>query len=369
MVKRFVIFSLLFVVFILSACGSQGEETSSENSSSESDEISEGSESASSEEKVTLSYSSHYPPTHSLSEGADQFFIDRVAELSNGSIEIEYYPAEQLSKASDQLNGLQQGSYDLATVGIPYVAGQTPLSMVTSLPSTASTAEEATEIANKIIDNELIKEEISSWGVTGLAFFTTATYEVATKDKPITSLEDFDGLKLKAPGGFLTDIGKPLGVTGVSIAGPESYEAVQRGTVDGVYFSYTSTKSYNLHEIIKYKTLGANFSTFSHFIGMNNKSLEKLSDSQIEAIQQAAQEAAVNAAQASDQDVVKTVEEYKEMGIEIYELTAEQKVEWAEAISPVYDEYINSLESFDKTAEAEELLEIFLQAAEEVAGQ
>ena len=75
-------------------------------------------------------------------------------------------------------------------------------------------------------------------GIRILAIHTTDASIIHTRDKPMRTLDDFKGMKLRVPGRFVGEAAKALGATPVGIPLPGVYEALARGQVDGMFINW-----------------------------------------------------------------------------------------------------------------------------------
>jgi TRAP-type C4-dicarboxylate transport system substrate-binding protein len=91
---------------------------------------------ATAQAKITLRVADHYSPEHLTAKYTIKFFMDRVKTLTNGQVDFQYYPAEQLGKAKDMLSLTQRGVIDIGLVAPAYVSEKMPLSAVAELPGT-----------------------------------------------------------------------------------------------------------------------------------------------------------------------------------------------------------------------------------------
>lgn len=89
---------------------------------------------------IKLRLADVYPVGHNVSEGTAKFFMEEVRKRSNGRIDFEYYPAEQLGKGKDMLQLTQTGVTDIGLVVPSYISDKMPLSAVAELPGGYSTS-------------------------------------------------------------------------------------------------------------------------------------------------------------------------------------------------------------------------------------
>lgn len=294
--------------------------------------------------EIKLKFAGPYPAGHPSDIMAKQY-IAEIEKLTNNKVKISYFPSEQLGKAKDMLSVCGKGIADFCQVHITYFAGQLPYSNIVVLPYW-TTATEGSAIYQSMLENSPeLQEEFGKYGVRALEGHTTPSYDVATIDKPVRSLEDLKGLKLKTAGGLYDNIAKRYGIVPVSIPAAETYESVQRGLVHGVVFNYPSIRSYHLNDLVKYITNGMRSGGYPGTTVISEKTWRKLPKDVQDAIMEASRTVAASEGKRWD-DLHKVVrEEFRAQGIEIYDLTPEQRVEWAKALDGLDEEYIAEMES------------------------
>jgi TRAP-type C4-dicarboxylate transport system substrate-binding protein len=71
--------------------------------------------------------------------------------------------------------------------------------------------------------------------------------------KPIKTLADLKGMKIRAQGPVETDFTRAIGATPVTTDWPEVYPALQQGVIDGYWVTHSATFNAKLHEVAKYE--------------------------------------------------------------------------------------------------------------------
>ncbi|MDD2737226.1 MAG: TRAP transporter substrate-binding protein DctP [Desulfuromonadaceae bacterium] len=284
------------------------------------------------QEVITLKLADSVPVTHLNATVVAKTFIDRVTQLTNGRVKIQYFPAEQLGKQKDLLNLNSQGVADIALLPPSYLAGQLPLNTVMILPS-FSTASEGTAIYSRLLASGVLANEFKRYGLKPLFVHTTPPYDVVTKSKQIKSPADLKGMKFHTSGGLYNEIAKQYGIVSVTMPGPEMYEATQRGVVEGLLLSYPAVKSYKLFEIVKYLTYGANFGCYPVVYTINEQKWQTLPEDIKKAINQASVETSKIAGEAWDKEEERLLREFKQKGIVVYELSSQEKANWRKSSS------------------------------------
>ncbi|MGI6684464.1 MAG: TRAP transporter substrate-binding protein DctP [Bacillota bacterium] len=242
----FVIAIVTVVMLTLTGCGSkQGDNSEG------------GDANAGGETKIVLKLADHLQPEHPYMKYGSVAFMERVKEESNGRIDFVHFPSEQAGAMKDQLNMVQTKIVDISSAPAAIFADQVPLSNVVNLPGwkadniqlTKAYYDLATDPDSTICKNDFDKNNVK-------VLFTGAfpLYQIQTSKKPIKTMEDIKGLRLRSPGGSMDLIVQSLGAAPVSMPPVELYEAMQRGTIDGMYSPQESLLPQKLHEVSKYST-------------------------------------------------------------------------------------------------------------------
>lgn len=106
-----------------------------------------------------------------------------------------------------------------------------------------------------------------------MGFSTMAGFDVLTK-KPVRGLRDFLGLRLRSSPAYVSLL-KQLGAAPVSMSLEDSYVALQKGIIDGIFTSSEVLKAWKFAEVVKYVTI-LNLTSGIFIFGMNVKSWEAL---------------------------------------------------------------------------------------------
>jgi TRAP-type C4-dicarboxylate transport system substrate-binding protein len=93
--------------------------------------------------------------------------------------------------------------------------------------------------------------------------------------KPIRSLEDFQGMKIRTANPHVTKALKAFGAVPVTMAVTESYTALERGVVDGTVLPWEGLYVFNQAELLKYST-ETDFYTMTMMVVMNKRRYDSL---------------------------------------------------------------------------------------------
>ncbi len=296
------------------------------------------------QEVIKLKMADPFPIGH-LQHELGLKLIEAIHKFTNQRVKIEYYPSEQLGKAKDLLILCSQGLSDISYVHVPYFAGQLPLNVVGILPF-FTTAVEGGEIYTRLVNTSPeVAQEFQKYGTRVFSVCMTPQYDIGTVKKQVIGPADVKGLKLKTAGGVYDKIAQRYGIVPVNVAGAETYEAVQRGIVEGVVFSYPSIKGYRLNEILKYYTFGLRMGGFPQAYVINEKTWQKLPGDIQKALLKAGQTNEIySPGEAWDREQRRLAKMFEKEGMVIYEIKPEDKEKWFPFLKGVEDAWIGDLE-------------------------
>lgn len=302
--------------------------------------------SAHSAETITLKVGEHFAITHYISKNGIQFWMKRVTELTNGRVQFKHFPGEQLGKTSDMLDLVSNGVADVGYLPMPYFAGRMPLitgaaaysgSWSDSLDGNPAIMEMTT--TSPVLENDFLKN-----GIRPILPFANANFQLWTTKKEVKKPADIKGLKIRSGGGEQDNIlASYPGAIPVMIAAPEIYEALSRGTVDGVLLSAASGHAYRIEEVCKYGLWGFNISGGILGYVINEKVYQKMPDDVKKAMGQASKDASENLARETVKEDLKWKQEFIKKGIKITDLTPAEQKEWAAFQDPVKEAWYKAM--------------------------
>ena len=291
------------------------------------------------------------PVGHYISEYAAKFWMQEVTSRTNGSVQFEYYPAEQLGKAKDMLSLAQSGVADIAYVATSYISDKLPLSSVAELPGSFSTSCEGTLAYWKLAigDGIIAKRDFEPNGVRVLFALSLPPYQLLTAKRKFDSISSAKGLKIRIPGGAALDamVGA-LKAVPVRISSPELHESLSRGTIDGLLFPYGSSITYDLVSLLKYSTIGENFGSAVIVYLISDARWKKLTPDTQRAMTEAGEAATRRGCSMMDKDVDSDAVKLRKGGLEVLALQPTMRAELAKINAAVSQEWAESLDKRGK---------------------
>lgn len=177
-------------------------------------------------------------------------FVDDVKKRTNGQLDIVLRPPGELPyKLPEYLRVVGQGNVQMGDVYMGFLAGDTKIGVLTGLPFLVGTADELKKVMVGL--EPMIREDYARFGADILTWFTWPEQNFFGRGKPVTTLDDFKGRKIRTTSPEQSELVKRLGAVPVSIPAPEVPSAAQRGVMEGVItagFNLLGSKWYDFTE-------------------------------------------------------------------------------------------------------------------------
>lgn len=192
--------------------------------------------------------------THSV-HLAMEYLAERVADRSGGRMRIDIYPSEQLGSERQLLELLQIGSVGMTKVSAAVLENFDPTYEVLSLPYIFRDEAHHFDVLDGPIGTELLLG-LEPYRLRGLAFYDAGSRSFYTKERPVLTPADLDGLKLRVQQSpTAIELVRQLGGSPTPIAWGELYSALQQGIVDGAENNAPSFYLSGHYEIARFYTL------------------------------------------------------------------------------------------------------------------
>ena len=288
---------------------------------------------------VTMRLSHQYPPSHHNARVIAAFAQD-VAARSNGQVQVQVFPAEQLARAGENFPGVARGAFEAAAavnfqwgttlpemncITIPYLF--TDRARVARFPGS-----EAARYLEGLLERRAVKNLM--W------LYTTRQSIFTSNRKPIVALEDFRGLKIRGLNALTDNSLTAVGAAPSSMPGPEVSQALQSGVLDAGLTDVSAAVSRRYYEIQKYGTVAPYFTVYSH-VYVNPRWFNGLRPEHRAAIEAAARKAEQDQITVTEETAAAAVTELRAKGMTIHEQTPAESATWSAAMQrPVIDAYL-----------------------------
>jgi TRAP-type C4-dicarboxylate transport system substrate-binding protein len=200
---------------------------------------------------------------------------DNLEKESGGRLTVKRFPGAQMGPVQQHYDFARTGQADVAWFLHGATPGRFPLTEIIQLPYVAGSSEIGTKVLN---DAELRAKYLDAEhrGVKVLLLLTHQPGNVHTTKKPIRTVDDMKGMRIRFSSATIRDFVAALGATPVGVQATEQVEQLQKGTIDGTFIDYGGAGiAFKMGGVLKYST--EMYSYVSSFgIGMNEDFWNKL---------------------------------------------------------------------------------------------
>jgi TRAP-type transport system periplasmic protein len=202
------------------------------------------------QQAVTLKFHTFMSPQSQVWLGMHKPWMDKVEKESAGRIKFEAYPAMQLGGTPVQLyDQVKDGVVDVTWTLPGNTAGRFPRIEVFELPFIMSNAEATSKAFWEYVQTTAV-DEFKDTQVLALQVHGPGV--IHTVDKPVRSINDMRGLKLRAPTRQVTKLLAVLGATPVGMPLPGIPDALSKGTINGCVIPWEVVPSVKVNELTKF---------------------------------------------------------------------------------------------------------------------
>lgn len=234
----------------------------------------------------------HGLPTDHPVHIAMVFMADRTAELSDGKLKIDVYPAGQLGSEQQCVELLQIGSLAITKVSAAAMESFAEAYKVFGLPYIFRNKEHLFSVLDGEIGDDMLVSTKDKW-IRGLCYYDAGSRSFYTMTKPINHPDDLAGMKIRVMQSITAmEMVKALGGSATPISYGELYTALQSGVVDGAENNPPSLYTSRHYEVCKYYSMDEH-TTVPDVLIISQQIWDKLTPQEQKWLQQAADESAV----------------------------------------------------------------------------
>jgi len=286
-----------------------------------------------------------------------KFFGKRIEKYSNGRIKVNVLPGGTVCPMTKEFDALETGALKWAVTSPNFSLGR--LGRVGGLFGADPAGPNATELfawyrygEAHTFWKEVLERAKANIMVIGGPLHLTGAESFGWFKKPITSLNDFKGIKYRCMG-LYGEVAKKMGAAVVNLPGGEIYQAYERGVIDGFeYCTPSMDLSAGFHNLKAVRMEPGMQSTTSLSLLMVRKDTwEKVPDEFKPIIEAAAWGGIEDYAWSTLEDA-KAIRKFEELGVKTHFLPQEVQREIVKQIETLYEELGKSDPLFKKVAES-----------------
>src|SRR5436309_667280 len=258
---------------------------------------------------------------------------------SGGRLSIQMYPSMQLGGEKEMIEQAQVGALAIARISVGPMGTMVPELNVFNLPFMFRDDAHMEKVIDGEIGAELLKKltDHPTSGLVGLCWMNAGTRHVYNSKKPIKSVEDLKGLKIRMMGNpVFVDTMNALGGNGVAMGFDQLVTAMQTGVVDGAENNYPTYATGQHYRYAKYYSLTGHL-MIAEILVFSKKIWETLSKDDQALIAKFAKEAQQEERKLWYAMEEKSRNEMEKAGVEITNI--DDKKPFQDAVKPVWEKY------------------------------
>jgi tripartite ATP-independent transporter DctP family solute receptor len=205
------------------------------------------------EKQIVIRYATQLPATHLLTK-AEMRMAKMVEERTKGRVKMEVYPGGQLFKDMELIKAIMSGALEMGTTPAAMWTGPIPLLDVFDIPFMITSYNGVLKVWEGE-PGEMMRQKLEKVGVKALAFSAYGENFSFCSTKPLTKPADFKGMKIRCNTNMGADLVRAFGGSPAIFSSAETYEALQRKTIDAANSGITSIKDRKWYEITTNATM------------------------------------------------------------------------------------------------------------------
>ena len=290
------------------------------------------------DEKINIRFSTWHVPAGADVKNLWIPMLEEMGKRSNGRIGYTMFAGGALGKGPEHFDIVRTGLSDMGYATLTWTPGRFPLSDVLSVPIVCPAKWKGAEAGMAMYDRVLHQEfeEVKVLHINNCVMAHLWT------TKPVKTLEDLNGMKIRSPGGLQTKAIEALGATPIFMPLGEVYLSMETGVIDGVVTCPALIKAFKLYEVAKHG-VPVSFGCVAEGLFVNKKFWDSVPEDLKPIITEVGRDAYKIAGIFHEQWYDEIMTEFKG-SLEIYELPAEEKARWNEKFKGMIAAWAEELE-------------------------
>jgi tripartite ATP-independent transporter DctP family solute receptor len=205
--------------------------------------------------KFVLKYGTDQPTANPLNVRLLEAF-GRIAKETNGAVQIQLFPDNQLGDDSNMLSQLRSGALDMFTLTTQILSRIVPVCSISGIGFAFPSNKEVWAAMDGGLGAHM-RGEIAKAGLFAQEKIWDLSWKTMTSSRaPILTPDDLKGFKIRVPAGaLLVSFFKALGASPATLNNSESYTALQTKVVDGLEVPLATFQTSRYYEVQKYVSL------------------------------------------------------------------------------------------------------------------
>jgi TRAP-type C4-dicarboxylate transport system substrate-binding protein len=293
----------------------------------------------SSADVIKLKFANYFPPMHMNSVMMGKYCEELNKKLA-GKVEITQYTGGTLLSPVKMAAGVASGIADFGLSHLSYTRGRFPVMEIMELPHGFPSPWIAGHVANDFYNKYQPKDFD---GYKALMFSCAPILVIQTVNKPVKTLDDLKGLRLRGTG-RIADIVKALGAVPIPLEMPDLYDGLKRNVAEGALLSIETLEGFKTGELIKYVTPSWRIGcTYCFYVVMNKDKWSILPADVQKTITDFSREFIERWTVEWVNIDISAMKFFQSKGGKVEYIPEEDNPRWIKAVRPVIDDYKKDL--------------------------
>jgi tripartite ATP-independent transporter DctP family solute receptor len=265
----------------------------------------------------------------------------KLEAATNGRLSIQMYPSMQLGGEKEMIEQAQVGALQYARISVGPMGGIVDELNVFNMPFVFRDVPHMNKVIDGAIGDELLKKLTDSptSRLVGLAWMDAGARSFYNSKRPIKSIDDLKGLKIRMMGNpIFVDTANAIGANGIAMGFDQLINALQTGVVDGAENNPPSYESGKHYQFAKYYSLSEHL-IIPEILVFSKVTWDKLKKEDQALIAKLGKEAQQEERKLWQEREKASMDELKKQGIEIITFSPAEKAKFQAAVKPVWDKY------------------------------
>jgi tripartite ATP-independent transporter DctP family solute receptor len=262
-----------------------------------------------------------------------------LKEQSGGTLGVKVFASGALGAERDTIEQLKIGGLDMMRINAAVLNNIVPETMAVSMPFVFRDTEHMRRTLDGPIGQEIL-DAMAAQGMIGLAFYDSGARSIYTVKKPVKSLADMKGLKIRVQQSDLfVAMVEAMGANPTPMPYGEVYTALKTGIVDGAENNWPSYESSRHFEAAKYYNV-TEHSMVPEVLVFSKKVWDTLSKDEQALVRKTAKESVPVMRKLWDEREAKSRKTAEAGGAQV--VTIADKKAFADAMAPVVAKFANT---------------------------
>lgn len=263
---------------------------------------------------------------------------DIIKEKTGGKHTIKVFTGNALGGEKDTIEQTKLGALDLVRINVAPMNNICPETMVATLPFLFRSKEHMRTVLDGPVGEEILKA-CESQGFVGLAFYDSGARSLYTVKKPVKTLADAKGLKIRVQQSDLwVSLLQAMGANATPMPYGEVYTALKTGLVDGAENNWPSYDTSRHFEVAKFYSV-TEHSMAPEMLLMSKKVWDTLTPEEQKIFRDAAKASVPYMRKLWDEKEAQSKARVIAAGAQVIEV---DKKSFQDAMKPVYDKFITT---------------------------